>query len=242
MPKKEWSEQERKAFGERMKAARNKNEQTKSKQKVETPKAQGEVTLTQEQFQSLMSRLDKVENSKTENEASDSGFDKFGKPQGVIQRYSIDPSYYKNPLDRLYDLAELVRFSLKDNYELTWNVEQVVYETKYGTSMADPKFTIVLKRKVYDNSGELTTKRILVQTGVFFEDPIASIAEAVKLGLSIDNANSSEFLEQMRFLRYKQWLVDIFNPQLPSTTNKRITEEVIDGKVYQIEDYSEVVA
>lgn len=235
---KEWTEEERKVFGEKMKAARN--EQTKPTKEVKTSQEEEKVTLTKEQFDALMSRLESVENVKTTSTTPISGFDQFGKPTGIIQRYNIDPSHYTSPVDRLYDIQELKREALRENYELIWDVDQIVYETKYGTSFADPKFSIVLKRKVYDG-GELTDRRIIIQTGVFFEDPAASVKEAIGLGLPINNSNTPEFLEQMRYLRYKQWLLDIFNPQLPKSTKAQAHDEVIDGKVYSIEDYSVVV-
>lgn len=255
MPKKEWTDEERAAFGAKMKAKRLEKEQqresAKPQQEVspsqahtdQAPQSQAEtVTITQDQYQALMARLDAVDAAKTETvRPSDNGFDQYGKPQGVIQRYSLDPAHYSSPLEQLYNLEELRRFGLKDNYEMTWDVDQTIYETKYGTSMADPKFTITLKKKMYDGAGLLTDKRIIVQTGVFFEDPAASVKEAVALGLPIDKANTPEFLSQMRFLRYKQWLLDVFNPNPPTSTKARITPTVIDGKVYEIEDSSVVV-
>ena len=251
MAKREWTDAERKAFGDKMRAARRQKNVTEVKdepqlqEEAQTSQTQGsspkQITLDEDKFNQLMERLSKLEGSKTESSTSDTGFDQFGKPTGVIQRYSLDPSHYISPVARLLVIPELQRYAVADNYEITWNVDQTVYETKYGTSMADPKFTLVLKKKIYDDKGELTDRRILVQTGVFFEDPAASVQEALQLGLPIDKANTPEFLDQMRFLRYKQWLMDIFNPQLPRTTKARITDQVIDGKAYQIEDYSVVI-
>ena len=257
MPKTSWTPEERKAFGDKMRALRqNKGQETGVKvdeqavtaEEVASNQAPNQpeekvksVTLTQAQFDELMNRLDKVETARTETVKPDTGFDQYGKPTGVIQRYSLDPSYYDDPRDNLYDLPELRRYGLRENYELDWDVNQLVYETKYGTSMADPKFSITVKRVMYDNAGQKTTKRVIIQTGVFFEDPASSIKEAVQLGLPIDKANTSEFMSQMRFLRYKQWLMDVFNPQLPQSTKASITNQVIDGKVYQIEDHSVII-
>ena len=199
------------------------------------------VTLDEETFQQLMNRLNKLESMGTQTAPQDNGFDQYGKPTGVIQRYSIDPSYYKNPVPDLLALPELKRHGLSENYDLDWDVSQTVYETKYGTSMADPKFSLTLKRRIYGADGELTDRRILINTGIFFEDPVAAIQEATKLGLPLDKTNSPDFLSEMRFLRYKQWLMEIFNPSLPTSTKATRTDQVIDGKVYQIEDYSNVI-
>lgn len=200
------------------------------------------VTLTQEQFQALMERLNKVENSATVTEApQNNGFDQHGRPVGVIQRYSVDPNNYKDPRDDLAKLPELERVAFSHNYMLEWDIDQLIYDTKYGTSFADPKFTLVLYRKMFNEDGEPNGKRILIQTGIFFEDPAASIKEAAALGLPIDNANSREFLEQMRFLRYKAWLLDIFNPKRLTSTKKKVTQMVIDNRVVEVEDYSTII-
>ena len=200
------------------------------------------VTLTEDQFQALMERLNKVENSATVTEApQNNGFDQFGRPVGVIQRYSVDPNNYKDPREDLASLPELERVAFKHNYMLEWDIDQLIYDTKYGTSFADPKFTLVLYRKMFDEDGQPNGKRILIQTGIFFEDPAASIKEAAALGLPIDNANSREFLEQMRFLRYKAWLLDIFNPKRLTSTKKKVTQMVIDNKVVEVEDYSTLI-
>jgi tetrahydromethanopterin S-methyltransferase subunit G len=248
MARKEKTEAEKKAWGEKMKAAREaKKNGAKVAEETTTSQAQTaaprSVTIDEDKFNQLMDRLNKLEDSRTKtvSEAADSGFDKFGKPMGMIQKYSLDASHYANPIERLLATPELQRYALKENYELTWLVDQTIYETKFGTTMADPKFNLTLKKKIYDASGELTDRKIIVQTGVFFEDPAASIQEALQLGLPIDDVNSPEFMEQMRYLRFKQWLVDIFNPQLPKSTKAVVTDQVIDGVVYQIEDYSVVV-
>lgn len=265
MPKKAPSEKQlaqRKAFGEAAKARaaarRNKVDEQANEvdQEVTPSQAQGSeaesVTLTQDQFKALMSRLDKVEGSQTETvKPSDTGFDQFGKPTGVIQTYSVNPADYADPRDFLYDLPELAQYAMRLNYNLDWLVEQKIFETKYGTSVAHPKFSLILQRKRLENGVEVVkidpnTKRefhprIHVQTGVFFEDPAASVTEALQLGLPIDKANTPQFLEQMRQLRYKTWLLDVFFPQPPTNTADYSTEQVIDGKVYQIENTSVVI-
>ena len=247
-----WTEEEKKAFGEKMKAARLKKQTNEAvaptapelpKETTVDKKDEG-VTLTTEQFNQLMERLSKVEGAKTTVQTQTpvgQGFDSFGKPVGIMQRYSLDPAHYKDPREALYESKELKRHAIRENYMLTWDVDQLIYDTKYGTSMSDPKFTLTLYRKKFNEDGTESGKRILIQTGVFFEDPSASIKEAIALGISVDNANSPEFLEQMRYHRYKQWLLDIFNPSRLTSTKPKTREEVIGGKVYTIEDYSVVV-
>lgn len=202
------------------------------------------ITLTQEQFAEIMTRLEKAEEHKTHTETSvpqGSGFDQFGKPVGVIQKYSVDPAHYNDPRQHLSGLPELERIAFSHNYILDWDVEQLIYDTKYGSSFSEPKFTLILWRKMFDEDGTPNGKRVLIQTGVFFEDPITAVKEATQLGIPIDNSTSSEFLEQMRFLRYKQWLMDIFNPKRSVNTKPKRTPQVIGGMVVEVEEYSNVV-
>lgn len=252
MAKRVWTDEERKAFADKMRESRRAKgvKQVEPKLQEEAQKSEtqtGEtkqVTLDEDKFNQLMDRLAKLEEGKTVTQSTpeqQSGTDQFGKPVGVIQRYSLDPAHYSDPRDALFALSELERHAFKQNYMLEWDIDQLIYETKYGTSFADPKFTLVLWRKMFDDNGEYQGKRFKIQTGIFFEDPAASVKEAAAIGLPIDNANSREFLEQMRFLRYKQWLMDIFNPKRPTNTAKKTTQMVIDNKVVEVEDYSQVI-
>lgn len=204
-------------------------------------KAKKDVTLSQEQFDNLMNRLNSLEENKTQTvtqEPTRPPVDQFGKPTGIIQKYSVDPAHYKDPRKALSLLKELERVAFDVNYMLDWEVQQLIYETKFGTSFSEPKFTLVLYRRMFDEDGNPTDKRMLIQRGIFFEDPAASIKEAVDMGLPVDNANSSEFLESMRFERYKRWLLDIFNPKKLGSTKRKVTEQVIGGKVVEVEEYS----
>lgn len=200
------------------------------------------VELTQDQFQTLMNRLNKLEDSRTEirTEAPQS-IDATGRPIGIMVKYSVDPAHYKDPRESLYDMPKLRKYALKDNYMIDYELEQQVVDTKYGTTYLHPKFILKLWKKMFDDEDNPTDKRFLIQTGIFFEDPETSIKEALSLGLPVEEANESDFLEKMRFYRYEQWLLDIFNPKRLTSTKPKVRDEVIAGKVYQVEEYSNVV-
>lgn len=207
------------------------------------PKTQDEgVNLTQEQFQSLMNRLNTLEDSRTEiHTEPPQSIDANGRPIGIMVKYSVDPAHYRDPRDTLYGLKKLQKYALADNYMIDYEVEQQIVDTKYGTSYLHPKFILKLWRKMFDDDDNPTDKRFLIQTGIFFEDPETSIKEALSLGLPVEEANESDFLEKMRFYRYEQWLLDIFNPKRLTSTKPKVRDEVIAGKVYQVEEYSNVV-
>lgn len=255
MPKKEWTEEERKAFAEKMKASRQKKA-TPAEATSESPK----VELTQEQFQQLMERLNKLESNKTETlevKNDNVRLDNLGKAIGVMHKYSVNPDDYEDPREKLMNLPQLERFGFRTNYFLKWDVEQTIYETKFGTSYAEPRFELRLYKRLFEDDGTPTPdidkatgqqrvdeqgrpqfKSYLVTKGFFFEDPAASLKEAAQMGLPVDNANSKEFLKQMREMRYKTWLMEVF--QKPRTTSKPNKESMVIGSsVVTVESYSE---
>lgn len=263
MPKKEWTEEERQAFAEKMKASRQKKATpTESPAEVaaEATSESPKVELTQEQFQQLMERLSKLESSKTETlevKNDNVRLDNLGKAIGVMHKYSVNPDDYEDPREKLMNLPQLERFGFRTNYFLKWDVEQTIYETKFGTSYAEPRFELRLYKRLFEDDGTPTPdidkatgqqrvdeqgrpqyKSYLVTKGFFFEDPAASLKEAVQMGIPVTNANSKEFLKQMRELRYQNWLMEVF--QKPRTTSKPNKESMVIGSsVVTVESYSE---
>lgn len=259
MPKKDWSEAERKAFAEKMKQRReaaNLHKQTKedTQTMAEEPKTEQDlVTLTQDQFDALLARLEKVESASTETSTFNkqtSQVDMSGRVTGVNTPHPLDPKFYTDPRDRLYKLPELARYAFKENYELDFLVEVLNYETKYGTSFSVPKFKLKLKKLILDDEtgepiytehdGRKFKQGYLMKVGIFFIDPNDAIKTAVDMGIEVTDANSYEFLEQMRFLQYKRWLLDCMKPPKPEE-NRAIKQAVIGGSVYQVEEWSENV-
>lgn len=248
MPKKNMTPEERKAFGDKMKAAR----EAKKATAAEKPAT---VEIGQDQLQALMERLNKLESNKTETSNGSAQINNLGRAVGVMQKYSVDPADYANPIPELMAVKELERFAFKENYYMTWDVEQTQYETKYGTSFSEPRFQLRLYKRLYDEDGTPMVKvdntgkpvldaqgkeqfrAYLVKQAFFFEDPAASMKEALALGIPVTNANSKDFLEKMRKLRYRQWLVEIFNrPKTSSTSRKE--QMVIGSSIVQVESYS----
>lgn len=249
-----WTEEEKKAFAEKMKAARE--------AKLKEDKVEGNVVLTQEQFQELMQRLAKVESTSREStpgKPQEVQLNDLGRAVGVLQKYSVDARDYDDPRPLLMDLPELQRFAFKENYFLLWDVEQLMYETKFGTSYSVPKFILKLYKRLYEDDGTPTPdidratgqqrlddqgkpmfRSYLVQRFTTTTDPNAAVSEARRMGISIENANTREFLDQMRFLEYKNWLLEVFQPKKP-TTARRTENMVVGSTQVQVESYSELV-
>lgn len=261
-----WTEEERKAFGEKMKASRAAKTNTpQPTEPVEATPSEPTVNLTQDQFQALMERLNKLETSKTETletkplpNSNQASIDNLGRTIGIMTKYSVNPDDYEDPREKLMSTPALERFAFRTNYFLKWDVEQTIYETKFGTSYAEPRFELRLYKRLFEDDGTPTPdvdkatgiqrldeqgrpqfKSYLVTKGFFFEDPAASLKEAVQMGLPVNNANSKEFLKQMRELRYQSWLLEVFNK--PRTTSKPNKESMVIGSsVVTVESYSEV--
>jgi hypothetical protein len=219
------------------------NEQILEAEVTETPNIQVAqpatgVTLSMEQFQMMLEKF-----SSKESTASDRG--------NVIERFSINPSHYKNPVEDLYDLPELRRFSMRENYIIEWSCTPTRYETADKTWYVEPRFELKLMKKQFDddgneveridNQGKKFYPRVVLGKASFFEDPPANIIEAELAGLTIDDLDSEEFQEKMRMYRYRFWIIERLNPRKIQASSSAIREEVIGGKVYEIQEYSKPV-
>lgn len=296
MAKKEWTAEERKAFGEKMKAAKAKKAAEAStvaappvpeepeveeipqapatahnvteeptfdnpvEQVAPTPapvaQALPPVTLTQEQFQMMLDRLSQRPEPQASPEAVKQAFpagepptlDGSGRVMGIIERFPINPSFYKNPVEELYETPELKRFNLRYNWVIEWAVTPTKYQTAMGTWYIEPRFELTLKKKQFDEDNNELIKyddrnqpyhpRIVWGRASFFEDPPANLLEAELAGLTMDDVDSPDFQEKMRMYRYKFWLIEKVSPKAPKFTTSNRREEVIGGKAYEIDNSS----
>lgn len=156
---------------------------------------------------------------------------------GTHEKYIVDPANYPDPRQRLASEPRLARFAFPMNYELEWTVSVTEYTTIDNMRVREPKFTLELNRIMLDEfTGETTPGRYTICRGIFHEDPEAALVVAREQGLDVDNFGEKEFLNEMRYLRMRDWLTEAFYPPAPSAQkNKR--EMVIDNKLV---DYFEV--
>lgn len=155
--------------------------------------------------------------------------------QGKMFKYPIEASYYPNPIERLYALPELSRFNLKENYFFDWEVTGAEYE-KYGVTYAEPRFTIRLFRRLYDDEGQPNGQFALINRHIQHEDEIVARAAADKLQLTDTFESFEEMMTEMRFMRIRQWVLDLFKPPKVETHKNKPTTQNIDGKVVEVFD------
>lgn len=157
-----------------------------------------------------------------------------GRMVGTFEKYLVDPSNYEDPRDRLGQEPRLQRFAFSYNYFLDWEISTTQYETKDGLNMKEPRFHLKLNRVMTDeDTGELTNNAYTVCQMIFHEDPQAALTIARDQGVDPDSMDQREFLNQMRYLRMKDWLTEAFYP--PKSTNTRRKKElVINNKLVEV--------
>lgn len=164
-----------------------------------------------------------------------------GKLIGEVEKYTVDPTNYMDPTKRLSEEPRLQAMAFNLNYELEYEMSVRPYETKTGVNQKEPEFLITLLRVVLDDQGLPTEKRYIARRMVFHEDPQAAIVIARENGISLeeftdlDNTTENQklFLNEMRYLRAKEWLFDIFWPR-PAKKQDGLHEEVIGGTIVQV--------
>lgn len=254
MAKRVWTDQERKEFGDKMRELRQKRleEQRVESTTAEQKEAEKNVELDAV-AEDLPPEITNIPEPSTEdilkraleaiatlaqlqgNAAGANGpsINSAGKLTGTIEKYSLDESRYPDPMSRLADEPRLQRFGFKENYELRWEITSSEYTTIDNVRMREPKFVLDLVKVVYnEDTGEKTNGRYVLYRMVMHEDPDTALTVARNNGVNVDDYDETTFLNEMRYLQMRDWLVECFyKPSSTSVTNKR--EMVIDGKLVE---------
>lgn len=228
MPKREWTEEERKAFAEKMKAAR-------SKAPKETEVESDEITISKSEFQDLLKTVSELKSQlQTPNQYQPQQAQVTSQGLiGVQEKYTTTKGYYPDPTERLKKEPRLAPFAFDYNYELTFDVSTSQYKTLEGVTVKEPKFHIKLLGIKLNDDGEQTNERYIVRQLIFHEDPEAALTVAREQGIEVTNENEKDFLDEMRYLRAKSWLLDIFYPPVVNQVKKK-REEVIGNTVVEV--------
>lgn len=163
-----------------------------------------------------------------------------GRLVGTVEKYVVDPTRYPSPVERLTNEPKLARFAFPLNYELVWDVGVSSYETRDGINTKEPRFTLQLIKIVMDEETfEPTNKRYMLYQLIFHEDPQAALILAQEHGLPVDEQNEASFLDEMRYLRMRDWLFQLepFFPR-PAQTKKNKREEVVGNRLVEVYEVS----
>lgn len=239
MAKKVWTDEERKAFGEKMRASRRaKHVEVKGPVAEPVEKKEPETTYNDADIAALIRQVEelKAQNYQPQSNVSVSG----GKLIGTVEKYSVNPAKYPSPVERLTNEPKLQRFAFPLNYELQFKVEVSSYQTQDGINTKEPRFTLQLIKIVMDeDTYEPTNKRYMLYQLIFHEDPQAAIQIANEHGIPVDEDNEADFLNEMRYLMMRDWLFQLapFYPQkAESKKNKR--QEVIGNRIVEVYEVS----
>lgn len=234
--KKEWTDEERKNFAEKMKAAREKKlpeEAFETAENVETAPGEQNVDDLKQQVQEMKENMELMK-ALLLNKDTGVQMNQRGDLVGEWEKYLVDPSLYPDPTRRLTKEPRLQPLAFDYNYELEYKVGISSYETKTGKNVKEPKFEIQLNRIVIDDQGKQTPKRYIARKLIFHEDPSAALVIARENDLDVDKSDEKAFLNEMRYYRVRDWLFDIFWPRPTDEQKNPIHDEVIGGTVVQV--------
>lgn len=250
------SEEQRKAASERMKAMHAAKKQANqgeepAEQPVEptadpTPKIESDqdVDDLKRQLLEMKENMDLMRQALLNQNNVQQGTNNNGRRIGVFEKYTVDPAAYPDPTPRLAEEPRLAPLAFKHNYELEYSVAVSSYETKTGENIKEPKFNVTLYRVVLDDqgnrvqvtdqkTGKLQDKFYIARKLIFHEDPQAAMVIAQENGIDVAEQEERLFLNEMRYLRVRDWLFDIFWPR-PAQDEARISEEAIGGQIVQV--------
>jgi len=252
--KKQWTDEERKAFGDKMRASRAAKlaEQTPAKPQVQPQiTEETQTTIQNEDYNSLKQQVEELKALVNQNQAqtpqpAQAATNAF-QPQitatgliGTFHKYNTDPSFYPDPCERLAKEPRLARFAFGENWELEFSIKDSSYTTLDNRRVVEPQFTVQLIGVVFDDDGNKTDGRYVRRQMVFFEDPDAALAVARENDLNVADYEEKAFLDEMRYLRVRDWLLEGFYP--PSHTNKKQNKKqmVIGNQVVEYYEVSSV--
>jgi hypothetical protein len=162
-----------------------------------------------------------------------------GKLIGTVEKYNLTPEHYPDPTERLRKEPRLARFAFDENYILEFSVGITEYTTIDQVRTKEPKFTLVLAAYMYDDeTGEQTHNddgtpaAYVVRRLIMHEDPEAALVIAREQNLEVDEANETAFLNEMRYIRMRDFLLECYYPTKPKDINRK-REIVVGGKIVE---------
>ena len=229
MAKKEWTEEERKAFGEKMRAAKAKKaaEKKEVNQAVPTasPEPETETVQTDPAVEALLKRIEELEQRQFFPQPTQQPTQQY--QTRSVTKFSVKAKDYPDPRPRLFKEEKLIRKNfIPDWYILEWRVQKVDYD-KDNVHYTEPRFEVELWRIKEDEAGEPSNKKFRIATGMFFEDPDSFVQVANLKGIEVPESLHKEFADEMRYLTIRDWLLECFYPPRILKTNNIVTGKQI---------------
>lgn len=231
------TEAEKKAWGAKMKELRDRKKEEEKQEEVEE-------TISNEDYNSLKRQVEELKKLIETKEVKEGPQLTSGNPQitasgliGTLNKFNTDPAYYPDPSERLAKEPRLARFAFGENWELEFSVKTSSYTTLDNRRVAEPQFTVQLIGVVFDDNGEKTDGRYVRRQMIFFEDPDAALSVARENGLKVEDFEEKAFLDEMRYLRVKNWLLEAFYSPV-NTNKKQNKKQMVIGN--QVVDYYEI--
>lgn len=234
MPKKNMTEEERKAFGEKMKLAREAKKEV-STQPTQELKEES-ITVTKSELTDLLKTVAELKSQLAQpNQFRPLEQAQIGSRgiQGVQEKYSTEKGRYTDPSERLSQEPRLRQFAFPVNYELNFKQFESRYQDVNGVWNKEPRFEIELWQIMFDEDGNDSMRRALQRRLIMHEDTDAAVEIAEQEGITIESEDKTAFLDEMRYLRAKAWLMDIFYPAKPQVTRGQKMEN-IGGRVIPV--------
>lgn len=232
-----WTPEQKKAASERAKAAIEAAKQMEDH--PQEAKANLDVEDLQKQIQELKKSLEALKSVDTPQSPQGPQVTSRG-IIGLQEKYIMDPEYYPDPVERLSNEPKLKPFAFDENFEITYECAPIrPYETRDGRLVTEPQFTLRLIRKVRDeDTNELTNQRYVLRKGVFFEDPQTAVIVARDNGIDFNALEEKVFLDEMRYLRFREWLFDGFFPPKSDQQEVNKHETVIANRLVEVYETS----
>jgi len=153
---------------------------------------------------------------------------------GTREKYRLDPDLYPDPRERLAEQEQFKRLAFSENWELDWAISPTRYQTVDGIWQTEPRFTLKLIKIIFDDKTyEKTNRRYVARQLIMHEDPEAAVVIAREQGLPVDEKNELNFLNEMRFIRMRDWLIETFFPP-PTPINQNKRQVVIDNQLVEL--------
>lgn len=162
-----------------------------------------------------------------------------GAVQGIVQKQSVKREDYPDPTERLLNEQRIQRFAPHDNFIFKWSVDGVQY-VQNNVTFAEPKFTLELYRRLYDDDGELTGQAGLVSRNILHDDEFTTKIMAGRLGIldqfPDDEQGFRDLMNEIRYERIKAWMISLFVTPKIEQHRKKPSTMVIDGKAIEVLD------